>query len=415
MEDFPRHIGGAVREALADTPVVVVQGARQVGKSTLVGKVAAEFDAATWLSLDDPGTLTVASDDPVFFVAQAGDRLMVVDEAQRAPEIVLPLKANVDRDRRPGRFLLTGSADLLTVKGAGDSLAGRAETIELLPLSQGEMASTASAEDFVSWLLAGAPGHDFTALDVDAVITGGYPEAVRRSPRRRAAWFDSYVSRLAGHDARDLAGGGYADHMNGLLRLVAAGGQAELVNARLARGLGIAETTVASYLRTAEAMRLVTRLPAWGRSARSRLVRRPKVSLNDSGLSAHLSGLTREKALTVGGREHFGSLLEQFVTLELRKQQGWSAERFSLHHFRDHGGLEVDLVVELADGRIVAVEVKSTTSITARSWSGLERFRMEFPDRDITGVVLHGGREVLSPYPWLHVLPVTALWEHAQG
>lgn len=410
-QHYPRHASRTAREALADTPVVVIQGARQVGKSTLAAALAREATDVVSVTLDDPGTLAVAEADPVFFVEQAGRGLLVIDEAQRAPGLILPLKAAVDRDRRPGRFLLTGSADLLQVKGVGDSLAGRAETVELMALSQGELSRRETPEDFVSWVLGGVDARQFGALEPHAVVAGGYPEAVRRNPARASRWFTSYIERLADHDARELQSGGYADHMRTLLSLIAAGGQAELVKARLARAMGVAENSVDAYIRLASTMRLIMLVPSWGRSSRGRIARRPKACLSDTGLSAHLAGFSSEKARTVGGREYFGSLVEQFCALELARQQTWSAETWNLFHFRDHEGLEVDFVIELADGRLIAIEVKSALGVTEKAWAPLERFRTRFADRDVTGVVLHGGSQVAHLGKWLHVLPITALWQ----
>lgn len=416
MEDaskYPRFASETVQEAMEDTPVVVVQGARQVGKSTLTQLIAADRPEAVHTTLDDPGTLAIAETDPGFFVDQAGRATLLIDEAQRAPGLILPIKASVDRDRRPGRFLLTGSTDLLQVKGVSDSLAGRAETVELKPLSQGELARRSVGEDFVSWLIQyDAPPATFSALDPAAVVAGGYPEAVQRPPHRADRWYASYIDRLADHDAKELHRGGYSDHLRRLLRLIAAGGQQELVKARVARELDIAEATVDTYLRLAHTMRLVENLPSWRRSQRGRIVRRPKTSLNDSGLAASLVGFTREHALTLGGREYFGALVEQFVALELIKQRGWSAQRWSVHHFRDLDGLEVDIIIELADSRLIAVEVKSSTSVNEKAWSNLLRFKERFSDREVIGVCLHAGTQVARLHDWLHVLPITSLWQH---
>ncbi|MFZ1410280.1 MAG: AAA family ATPase [Micropruina sp.] len=412
-EHYRRFLEGAVRDALEDTPVVVIQGVRQVGKSTLAQFVAAGAADVRHVTLDEPAALAIAESDPAFFVEQAGRGLLVVDEAQRAPGLILPLKASVDRDRRPGRFLLTGSADLLHVKGVGDSLAGRAETVELKPLSQGELARRSEAEDFVSWLLSGAAGNaGFDALDPAVVVTGGYPEVVRRTPQRARRWFDSYVERLADHEARDLHGGGYADHLRQLLALLAAGGQQELVKAKTARALGVAENTIDTYLRLATTMRLVASLPSWGRSQPGRITRRPKVCLHDTGLSASLARFTAEHAQSIGGREYYGALVEQFVALELAKQQAWSNTPFTLHHFRDLDGLEVDIIVELADGRLLALEVKSSTSVTEKAWTNLIRFKDRFPDRNVTGACLHAGTQTGLIGGWLHVVPLTTLWQH---
>lgn len=408
---FRRHLQTQLVEALSDTPVIVLQGARQVGKSTLAGWLAADRDAVV-MTLDDPAVLAVAESDPAFFVAQATDRLLIIDEAQRAPGLILPLKAAVDRDRRPGRFLLTGSADLLQVKGVGDSLAGRAETFELCPLSQGELARRQTPEDFVSWLLSGSVLHDFDSLEPAAVVTGGYPEAQARSRRRAQAWFRSYTARLADHDARELQGGGYADHLRALLAILAAGAQQEVVRVRLARDVGVSENTVEAYLRTATTMRLLTTLQPWGRNLRGRVTRRPKTSLNDTGFAAALTRFTEAQALSLGGREYFGALVEQLAAIELEKQSGWSEETYHVYHYRDTDGLEVDLVLELADGRLIAIEIKAASDVNTKAWRNLERFHERFADREVIGVCLYAGTHSFRLHGWLHVLPITALWQH---
>lgn len=411
-KEYRRFAESPVLEAMADTPVVVIQGARQVGKSTLVHHLSNELSSVRSFTLDDPATLAIARSDPSFFVDQNPDGVLVIDEAQRAPELILPIKASVDRDRRPGRFLLTGSADLLQVKGSGDSLAGRAETIELWPFSQGELGRRKAREDFVTWILTRPDLAPSTRLAPDILTKGGYPEITKRTPARALRWFDSYITRLASHDARDLTGGGFPDHLATMLRIIAAGGQGELVKAKLAREIGISESAVSSYLRLAVDMRLVYTLPSWGRSPRGRITRRQKVGLNDTGLAAALSAFSPAQSLTVGGREQYGNLVEQFVALELAKQRTWSQQTFDIYHFRHLDGLEVDLVIELHDGRLIAIEVKSTTSPTQRAWDNLIRFREAFAEREIIGVCLHAGETSARINGWLDILPISMLWQH---
>jgi predicted AAA+ superfamily ATPase len=374
--------------------------------------LVAEQCDATVLTLDDDATRRFAQEDPVAFVDRAPDRLMVIDEAQRVPELIVPLKANVDRNRRPGRFLLTGSADLLQVKGVADSLAGRAETVEMAPLSQAELARAGTPEDFVTWLTAGAGTGPFDAPDPAVIVRGGFPEAHRRTGRRARAWLTAYLDRLAGHDARELHRGGYGDDLVSLMRLVASQGQSELVKAKFARDLGIAESTADVYLRLARTMRLTVEFPAWNRAPRGRIVRRPKICLADTGLGAALARFTAPMATNPGGREYLGALTEQFVALELAKQRAWTETPFDLYHFRDRDGHEVDLLIETWEGDLIAVEVKSTRTITPKLWAGLADFRDRFTDRRITGVLLHAGIESAFLHGWLHVLPITALWQH---
>ncbi|MDR0592830.1 MAG: ATP-binding protein [Bifidobacteriaceae bacterium] len=409
---FRRHAAMLVEEALTDTPIVVIQGARQVGKSTLAKQIA-DGRRAVQVSLDDADALDFAQFDPAGFVAQGADQLLVVDEAQRAPQIILPLKAEVDRDRRPGRFLLTGSSDLLRVRGAGDSLAGRAETIRLFPLSQGEIARRAEPERFVA-TLAEAPNsvHGIGLQDLpERLAGGGFPEPLKRpTPRAQARWFDSYVERLASHDANEANRGRFARRFRGLLTVVAARGQSELNVARLARDSGIPETSLAEYLDLAESMYLLERLPAWGLDLLGRTIRRPKVGLVDTGLGAHLARFRPAQAGQVPGREAFGALLEQFVAGELRRQRSWSPTPYELYHYREDARREVDLVVELEDSTIIGVEVKATAHPGRAHLAQLEALRERVGGRLRRGVLLHTGRAVQHRDGWLSVLPVDSLW-----
>jgi predicted AAA+ superfamily ATPase len=308
--------------------------------------------------------------------------------------------------------LLTGSADLLNVKGVGDSLAGRVETVEIMPLSQGELERREAPEDFVTWLTSGGAAGQFASLDPDAIFRGGLPEPAQRSGPRARRWFTSYVDRLAGHDARELAHGAYADRLRALLGRIAARGLAELVKANVARDLDVAESTAGAYLRLARDMRLVVELPAWNRPPRKRLARRPKVCLLDTGLAAALAGFAPAKAAQVGGREFYGALVEQFAALELAKQSGWSATPFGLHHFRDLDGLEVDLVLGTDQNTLIAIEVKATSTPAAKHWSNLAALRRRLAGREFIGVLLHTGSFAARVHDWLHVLPLTALWRH---
>lgn len=411
-ELYPRFLDGHLREILSDTPVAIIQGARQVGKSTLAG-MTVEPDRTAFVTLDDPLNRDYAEADPVRFLRQAADRTLVIDEVQRVPSLLLPLKAEVDRDRRPGKFLLTGSADLLRTPGVGDSLAGRAETLHLSPLSQGEIHRHGQPDDFVSALLHNDLRlQDFRSapLEAETVTTGGYPSVLSRGNRRKVDWFLAYAERLATHDAAQITEGKYAANFLSLVKVIAASGLSELVRVKIARSLDISPTTVSAYVDLLERMNLLVQVPAWTPSLRGRVVRRPKVSLNDTGLSAALASFTPDDAIHVGGREYYGSLVEQFVALELLKQRSWSATPFDLFHYRENDGLEVDLVIKLPGRSLVAVEVKTTMTPTRSHWVNLQRFRSRFDDWDVRGVLLHGGDQSVQIQDWLHLLPIQSLW-----
>jgi len=373
---------------MAASPVLVVEGARQVGKSTLVRMLADERDVLT--TMDDDVTRAFAHDDPVGFLRSAGDRRLVVDEIQRCPGLILPLKAEVDRDRRSGRFILTGSANLLRLANAQDSLAGRAMTIRLQPFTQAEIAQ--STTDWVTSILEGIAPNAVSSerVDiVDRVAKGGYPTVQEFTPRLRAAWHRDYTRRLVERDAADVAPA-QVGALRQLLALIAAAPMGELVFERFAQELGLARATVQRHLEILEALFLVERLPSWSRNLTKRQIQRPKALLTDPGLAATLSGMTAEHLASPQGSDHFGPLLENFVVCELRRQQGWSATDFSLSHYRDRHGAEVDVIVETPRG-VIAVEVKAATTARPEHFKHLIDLRERLGHEFLGGIVLTTG------------------------
>ena len=405
-----RHLTQPLTDALSDTPVVLVVGARQVGKSTLAHTAD---PGRTELTLDDLGVLAAAQGDPAGFVAgQAGP--VLIDEVQRAPELFLPIKAAVDRTRTPGRFLLTGSANVLTLPRLADSLAGRLEVLHLWPLSQGELSGLRDAFIDAAFgdalpLVRGAP-LAFPDL-LDRLVAGGYPEATRRSGRRRTAWFRSYVDTLLQRDVRDLANVEGLRLLPQLLALLAARTGTLQNAAELSRTANLPQTTLKRYLALLEAVYLTTTLPAWSSNLSKRLVKSPKSFLTDTGLAAHLLGLSA--ARLEADRTLLGPLLETFVTLELLKMRGWNDTEVQLFHYRTQTGQEVDVVLEAADGRVVGVEVKSAATVTGSDLRGLRALQEDVGDRFHRGVVLYTGDTVVPFGERLHAAPVRALWQWA--
>lgn len=413
MPLVPRHVEASAREMLATFPATVVQGARQVGKSTLAQQLAVGRDARL-LTLDDEQTRTAAIEDPAGFVDQYPEGTLVVDEIQRHPELTLAIKASIDRNRRPGRFLLTGSSDLLRSRSTTDSLAGRAATIPLRPLSQGEIAGT--TDDFAGRFRAGIRYPDFTSDTTrddyaGAIVAGGYPAARGLAQRMRSIWFDSYADRLVRRDARELVNFTDPSRLMSLLRLIAANQAGELVKARYARDAGIPATSITSYLDTIEALFLVDVLRPWTPNLTSREAGKPKMSVADSGLAARLSRVTEQRLTPVDGTAlHMGALMEGFVVGELLKQQSWSAEEYELFHYRSRDGLEVDVIMEFADGRVLGIEVKSGTTFRAEHFKGLRSLRDRLGDRFEGGIVLNTGATGYRFADRLNGLPVSSLW-----
>lgn len=403
---LPRRADELVTEALADTRIVVLNGARQVGKSTLAEVVLRQQAGGVARFLDDPGTRAAANDDPVRFLAHDG--LMLIDEIQRVPALWLALKNTVDRDPRPGRFLLTGSARLLALSSLPDALPGRTETVELWPLSQGEI--DGAADGFVD--AAFAQGPDLRAEDTGLrrrdylarAARGGYPEAVRRdTPRRRDRFLDSYVADLIVRDVQQVAQIEHVGQMRQLLSLLAAQTAGLLNVRRLAGELAISAPTVQRYLDILETVFLVRTIPGWSANATTRAVAAPKIIFTDSGIAGFLSGgATSDTAV--------GALLENFVLGELARQLTWSRVSARLHHFRDRDQHEVDAVLEDNAGRVVGVEVKSSETIRSDDFRGLRVLQGRLGDRFRAGFVLYCGADALSFGTGLTALPVSALW-----
>lgn len=406
---FPRFASARVEAALDDTRIVVVQGARQVGKSTLVERVLSSRAGARFLTLDDPDVLAAARSDPVTFVRHEG--LLGIDEIQRAPELLLPMKAAVDRDRRPGRFLLTGSAHVLMLPRLADTLTGRMELVELWPLSQGEIRRR--REGFVDRLFAPPPewtvGERLSKRAVlEQAFAGGFPEARLRPPARRGAWFDSYLQTFATRDVLDLKDIDHARRLRSLLALVAARSTGILNVTELGRDARLPATTTNRYLDLLEAAFLLVRLPAWSTNRTQRVVSAPKCYLSDSGLCAHL--LDADLDAVSGPTPDAGPILETLVVLELRKQLGWTAARASMHHLRTKDQVEVDVVLTTPRGQVAGVEVKAGATVGASDFRGLRWLQSRTGAAFSQGVVLYAGDQVLGFGPGLYALPFAALW-----
>ncbi len=412
MALFARHAAPFATEVLTTFPATVIQGARQVGKSTFAGILAQNLPALS-VTLDDEATRAAAEEDPTTFVAQNSAGLLVIDEIQRVPALILSIKAAIDRNRRPAQFLLTGSSDLLRLPGTPDSLAGRAATVRLRGLSQGEV--SARHDDLLGNLHAGfdAPSYRtaFTREHyVAAIARGGYPEVHGLSAKLRNVWFDSYAERILRHDVAEIARRVDPSRLRSVLRLLAANQGGELVRARVARAAGIPESTIPAYFDLLDTVYLTEKLPPWTPNLTSREAAKPKVSVADPGLALRVSRVSEAQLVAVTGGTLLGPALEGFVVTELLKQQGWSAQEFELFHYRDRDGIEVDIVAEFSDGSVVAFEVKSSASFTSAHFTGLRALRDRLGDRFLGGYALNTGPTGYSFGPKLWGLPIAALW-----
>jgi len=410
-EFYPRFLRPRVLEALSDSPVVLIHGPRQCGKTTLARLVGDEA-GLSYFTFDDDLQRTAARADPVGYVADLPERA-VLDEVQRVPELFTSLKAAVDARRTPGRFLLTGSANVLLVPQLADSLAGRMEILRLYPLAQAELARQTPL--FLSRLFgggfqAGKIGRREGKALAGRVAAGGYPAALARSPaRRRAAWYRDYADTLIQRDIRDLARISALDTLPRLLAMVA-GQTACLMNvSELAAPFQISRPTIREYLTLLSRVFLLDELPSWHSNRLKRLIKTPKLHIGDTGLACTLLGLDAESLWR--DREVFGRLLESFAYQELRRLASWSDEMMVFSHFRDKDKDEVDVVLE-SGSRVAGIEVKSASTVRGEDFRGLEKLREAARKKFAAGVVLYDGGAVVPFGENFYAVPLSALWEN---
>lgn len=406
---YARHARTPVVDALRDTRVVYVMGARQVGKSTLTSLIAEHDHPARTVTLDDPVTRGAAQADPVGFVAGL-DGPVVIDEVQRVPDLLLAIKEAVDRDPTPGRFLLTGSANVLSNRKVKDALTGRTELVRLWPLSQAEIHG--SQRNFIDAIYAQSPPRIDDApvgraAFVEVVAAGGYPEALRRQGRRRQTWFRDYVETTLDRDLRDVSDALKLEAMPRLLRLLAAQAAGLLSYKTVADRLQLHSDTVKSYTQLLETVFLVLRVPAWRPGFGAREVHSSKLHLVDSGMLAHL--LTADERRIASDDQVTGKLMENFVAMELVKHRDWAQTDVRIHHYRD-GRDEIDLVLENRSGDIAAIEVKAGATLTARDWRALAKLRDRVGGRFRAGIVIHAGRQTVPLGDRLWAIPLSGLW-----
>lgn len=403
-----RLIAPRIAEALQDTPVVLLAGPRQAGKTTLVRQVA-EQRGLRYLTMDDELTLLSAREDPVGMIRSL-DRA-VIDEIQRAPQLLLAIKKSVDEDRRPGRFLLTGSANLMALPTVADSLAGRMETLSLLPLSQSEIGSRSA-----NWI-DGAFAGQFLKTDppvlgsdlIERVLRGGYPEAISRASfKRRVTWARQYIDAIIQRDVRDVASIEKLDQLPRFLRALAqtAGGMCNYT--QLAGQVGLDGKTAARYIGVFEQMYLLRRIDVWARNRLSRVVKTPKLQFIDSGLLATLLDLSAEE--TQRDRSRFGNVLETFVFGELLKHTTTADGDYRLLYYRDADQFEVDIVIENAAGKLVGVEVKAAATVKERDLRGLKKLAKLAGAQFEMGVLLYDGTETMPLGDGIWAAPLSTLW-----
>jgi uncharacterized protein len=408
---IPRHAAARVREALGDTRIVTVEGPRQAGKSTLCMGIASEQGMAI-VTLDDPIAQRAATVDPAGFIAGLGERAFI-DELQRAPDLVFALKSEVDRDPRPGRFLVSGSANLLLSPRIGDSLAGRVARLPLRPFTQAEIA-IAPAPHWLDglWEGDGAPYVESSNVGKAAyakrIVAGGFPAAITRSPRRRSAWLEDYLTALVSRDVPDLADIRRPDLLPVLLRHLAARSGSTVSLRPIAQALAVDEKTIRTYVRLLELLHLVVSVPAWTPGHAARAVRAPRLFVEDAGLLTHLLNADAARVATedeVSGRAH-----ESFAAMEIARLVPHTEVAPMLRHWRSRHGEEVDLVLEDRDGRVIAIEVKASATLGRADLRGLNAFRAIAASRFVAGLVLCTTRRTVPLGERMWAVPIEALW-----
>lgn len=411
----PRNLKTQLLEAAQDTPVVLINGARQTGKSTLVKGLFSPDTVPDYLTMDDFATAENARAAPKSFIEGLSDRV-ILDEIQKVPELLPAIKEAVDRERKPGRFFLTGSAEVLSLPKVSESLAGRVEIHTLWPFSQGEILGVREA--FVDAIFGKEKLPRVKSIEapklLKIVTTGGYPEIFRRSTEsRRAAWFNSYVTTVLERDVRDLSNIEGLRSLPNLLALIASRTGGLLNMADLSRSLELTHSTLKRYLILLETVFLVIEVPAWSTNLGKRLVKSPKLYLNDTGLLCHLLGC--DAAGLERNRPLFGFVFENFVVMELLKQISWSKTQPKLFHLRQLNGQEVDIVLESRRQQVVGIECKASSTVTLDDFKGLRTLREQAGDKFHRGIVLYSGSETLAFKEDLIAVPVSALWELSQG
>ena len=408
-ELFPRRSRALILDALSDTRIVLVMGARQVGKSTLTQEIAATDHPARSLTLDDKTTREAANNDPSGFVA-ALDGPVLIDEVQRSPDLLLAIKEAVDRDSSPGRFLLTGSANILTAPKIYEALSGRIEMITLSPLAQAEIERAQT--NLIDRLFAAAPPQIADATIgrdafVDRAVHGGYPEARLRAQRRRDRWFDSYLKTIVDRDLRELSDAQKIGEMPALLRLIAA----QAANLYRAENIGnkmsLHKRTVQSYTQLLETVFLVKRIKAWRPSIGSREVQTPKIFVIDTGLLAHLLGADEQRVAE--DDQITGKLLENFVAMEIARLVDWAETSVTQYHYRDRDD-EVDVVLESRSGEIVCIECKAAATLKTADYRPMQKLRDSRGKEFVAGITLYTGADTKPLGDRLWAVPVSALW-----
>jgi uncharacterized protein len=409
---YKRYLTEKIATSLAEAPVILLNGARQVGKSTLCKSLIEEgIFQATYLTMDDPVLLGAAASDPMGFLLDQPD-LLIIDEIQRVPELFISLKKLIDDDRQKRRVILSGSANVLALPKLADSLAGRMEIYDLWPLSQDEIRGEKS--NFLDVLLSPNDRFQDVATEwkeiAETLSKGGYPESLsRKTFERRVDWFESYVRSILQKDIHELTKIEGLREIPDILRMIALRVGSTLNMTSISGQVGVKHTTFRRYLTLLQNIFLLTQLPAWTTNVEGRFVKSPKIYINDTGLLSYLMGDLDNDDL-YARRNTAGSALENFVVMEIVKQATWHRKRLKLFHFSIHQGAEVDIVIEQGPMRVYGIEVKSAATVSKENFKGLKKLKELSKDRFQKGIILYTGNKAVSFGQDLKAVPLAALW-----
>lgn len=388
---------------LTNLPVVLVNGARQVGKSTLVKKLFAHTH--DYLTLDDPQILSLAKKDPLNFIRHAKNPL-IIDEVQRCPDLLLAIKTVVDEKRISQQFILTGSVNVLRLDDLKDSLAGRMAIYTLWPLSQEEIVNNKSL--FLENLLKGEIEKK-PLINIDLIKNmknGGYPLSVLSNDQyHRQEWLGSYLTQILEKDIRDLSNIEGLSEIPNIIGLLASRAGSLLNVSELGRSLQIPHTTLKRYLSLLEMSFLFCPMQPWFKNMGKRLIKSEKTFLIDTALVEYVLHKDLESDQLM-----FGHILENYVTMELIKQLSYKFLQLQIFHYRTTSGEEVDFILETPDGKIIGIEVKSSSQFSEKSVKGLSQLKLQFQDKFKIGVVLYQGTEVLAIESNIYAVPLAYLW-----
>ncbi len=410
LPTYPRFIERRLMEALEDAPVTLIHGPRQCGKTTLARMVGEPQDYV-YLNLDDPVTRSAAEDDPAGFVLELPPK-SIIDEVQRVPALFTPLKMAVDRQRIPGRYLLTGSTQVLLVPQLADSLAGRMQIVRLHPLAQCELQGAIPGflrTLFQSKFKIQRTEHLAQRL-AQAIVTGGYPPVFRLpTGPRQVRWYHDFLDAQIQRDVRDLARIRSLDILPRILALASAQTACLFNLSDLAAPFQLSWPTIRDYVELLERIFLLERLQPWHSNRMKRLIKTPKLHMGDTGLACSLLGV--DARTLWADRSLLGQLLETFVFQELRRQASWQDTSLTFYHYRDKDGAEVDIVIERDPQTLAGVEIKAGATVTPSDFRGLHRLQKAAGSRFVCGIVLYDGETCVPFGEKLYAVPLRLLWE----